>query len=98
MQRRAGQVRDRGLQGVEAVVQRQQCMLAKGNDHRLLLDAQHRGMRVLGAGPHIDGAASASPLGNRFGVDPVALGENPQALLTILYCSTDCRCRAGAPV
>ncbi|MGD9711369.1 MAG: transposase [Thermomicrobiales bacterium] len=26
------------------------------------------------------------------------LGECPQALLTILYCSTDCRCRAGAPI
>lgn len=51
-----------------------------------------------GAGPHIGRAASAPPLGNRLRVDPVPPGERPQALLTILYCSTDCRCRAGAPV
>jgi hypothetical protein len=30
----------------------------------------------------------APPLGDRLGVDAVPLGENPQALLTILYCST----------
>lgn len=31
-------------------------------------------------------------------VDPVALGQRPQALLTILYCSTDRLCRCGAAV
>ena len=31
-------------------------------------------------------------------VDAVALGENPQALLTMLYRLTDCPCRAAAPV
>ena len=39
VQRRARQVRDRGLQGIEAIVQRQQCVLAKGNDDRLVLKA-----------------------------------------------------------
>ena len=38
MQGRARQVRDRRLQRVEAVVERQQGMLAEGDDHRLLLD------------------------------------------------------------
>ncbi|KFG66558.1 hypothetical protein JH26_28490 [Microvirga sp. BSC39] len=37
MQRRAGQVRDRGLEGVEAVIQRQQGVPAEGDDHRLLI-------------------------------------------------------------
>jgi len=37
-------------------------------------------------------------LRNRLLVDPVTLGQNPQALFTILYCSTDCLCRGGAPV
>jgi hypothetical protein len=37
MQRRARQVRDAGLQGVEAVVQRQQGVAAEGDDDRLLL-------------------------------------------------------------
>ena len=31
-------------------------------------------------------------------VDAVAFGERPQALLTILYCSTDRLRRCGAPV
>jgi len=37
MQGRPGQMRDRRLQGIEAVVQRQQCMLAEGDDDRFLL-------------------------------------------------------------
>src|SRR4051794_38880350 len=37
-------------------------------------------------------------LGHRLRVDPVAPGQHPQALLTILYCSTDRRRRAGAPM
>ena len=37
MQGGPGQMRDRRLQGVEAVVQRQQCMLAEGDDDRFLL-------------------------------------------------------------
>ena len=31
-------------------------------------------------------------------MDPIALGERPQALLTMLYRSTDRRCRRGAPM
>ena len=38
------------------------------------------------------------PLGDRLGVDAVALGQHPQALLTMLYRSTDRLCRGGAPV
>ena len=41
---------------------------------------------------------SALPLGDRLLVDPVALGERPQALLTMLYRSTDRLCRRGAPM
>lgn len=37
MQRRAGQVRDRGLERVEAVVQRQECVAAKGDHHCFVL-------------------------------------------------------------
>jgi hypothetical protein len=39
-----------------------------------------------------------APLRNSLLVDPVALGQRPQALLTMLYRSTDCLCRGGAPV
>ncbi len=39
-----------------------------------------------------------SPLGDGLLVDPIALGERPQALLTMLYRSTDRLRRGGAPV
>ncbi len=35
MQRRAGQMRDRRLQGIEAIIERQQGVPTKGNDDRL---------------------------------------------------------------
>ena len=38
------------------------------------------------------------PLRDSLLVDTVALGERSQALLTILYCSTDCLRRGGAAV
>lgn len=38
------------------------------------------------------------PLGDGLLVDPVALGQNPQTLLTMLYRSTDRLCRRGASV
>jgi hypothetical protein len=40
----------------------------------------------------------ASSTVDGLGVDPVALGQRSQALLTILYCSTDCLSRCGAAV
>ena len=42
MQGRAGQVRDRRLQGIKTVIKRQQRVFAEGNDDRLFLNAQHR--------------------------------------------------------
>src|SRR6185503_489147 len=38
------------------------------------------------------------PFADRLLVDPVALGQRSQALLTMLYRSTDRRCRRGAPM
>ena len=43
----------------------------------------------------MDGAAGL-PFGDGFPIDAVALGKAPQAFLTMLYRSTDCRCRCGA--
>jgi hypothetical protein len=88
MQRRPRQVGNAGLQGIEAVIKRQQSVLPERHDDRFFRDAQHRGMGILGARPDIGCAAPPPPLGNRLGVDPMPFGENPQALLTILYCST----------
>ena len=49
-------------------------------------------------GPVGPGRSCGSPLGDGLGVDAAALGEAPQAFLTMLYRSTDCRCRCGAAV
>ncbi len=38
------------------------------------------------------------PLGYRLGVDAAPTSQHSQALLTMLYRSTDRRCRGGAPV
>lgn len=45
MQRGAGQLRDRGLKSVEAIVQRQQRVPAKGNDNGFLLKRKNGGLR-----------------------------------------------------
>ncbi len=42
--------------------------------------------------------AALLPLGDGLGIDTVALGKRPQALLTMLYRSTDRLCRCGAAV
>ena len=38
------------------------------------------------------------PLGDGLLIDPVAPSQSPQALLTMLYRSTDRLCRRGAPM
>src|SRR4028119_1892452 len=93
-----GQGWNRGLQGVEAVIQRQEGVAAEGHDDCLLLGREDRRVRRLGAGPLVIRRGALLPLGDCFLIDAVALGERPQALLTMLYRSTDCRSRAGAPV
>jgi hypothetical protein len=49
MQCRSGQVRQHGLQDIQAIVQLKQCMLAKCNDQRLFLRREDGGVRVLRA-------------------------------------------------
>ena len=44
VQRGASQLRNRGLQGVQAVIERQQSVLAERNDDGLLLDGQDGGL------------------------------------------------------
>ena len=87
-----------GCKAVKAVVERQQRVLAEGDDDRLLLDRQHRRPRFLRSGRQVGHRAPLPPLGDGLLVDPVALGQRPQALLTMLYRSTDRLCRCGAPV
>src|SRR5690349_2408408 len=73
-------------------------MFAKGDDDCLVIDRQHRGLRIFRPCLQIRGGGALLPLGNGFGIDAVALGEVPQALLTMLYHSTNRLCRCGATV
>src|SRR5690242_11335354 len=98
VQRRAGQGRDSGLQRVKAVIERQQRVAPEGDDNGLVLRREHGRARVPGPGALVGNRRPGSPLSNRLRIDPVAPGENPQALLTMLYRSTHRLCRAGAPV
>lgn len=91
-------MRNAGLQSIEAVVQRKQRVPAEGDDHRFLLDRQHGRSRDPRAGGEIGGGGPLLPLGDGLLVDPVAPGQRPLARLNMLYRSTDCLSRCGAPV
>jgi hypothetical protein len=91
-------VRYRGLQGIKTVVERQECVLAEGDDDRLVLDRKHCRLRVLRSGLQISDGAALFPLGDGLGIDAVPPGKAPQALLTMLYRSTERLCRCGAAV
>ena len=68
MQRRARQMRDRRLQGVEAIVERKQRVLTEGDDNRFLFNREHRGRRRLRSRRRVSGSRSALPLGDLSGV------------------------------
>ena len=57
-------MRDRRLQGVEAIVERQQRMPAEGDDDRLLLDRQNRRLWLLRPGPLIGDRGALLPFGD----------------------------------
>src|SRR6476660_6450651 len=73
-------------------------MLAKGDDDGLVLKRQAGGFWLFRAGRKIGHRTALLPFCNGLWIDPIALGQRPQALLTILYCSTDCLCRCDAAV
>jgi len=51
---------------------------------------------MLGAGRQIGDRAAPPPLSDGVQIDPVTPSRGPQPLLTMLYRSTDRRCRCGA--
>ena len=91
-------MRDGSLQGIQAVVERQQCVPAEGDNDSLILEGKDRRARLPRPGRAISDRAALLPFCDRLGVDPAAFGEPPQALLTTLYRSTDRLCRGGAAV
>ena len=98
MQRRARQMWNGGLKRVEAIIEWQQRVPAKGDNHGLFFKGKNCRMWVLRTCRKVGQRSSFPPLGDRLLIDPIALRKCPQALLTILYCSTDCLCRCGAAV
>ena len=80
VQRRPGQMWDRRLQGIEAVVQRKQRVAPEGHHHGFFLNRQRRGPGLLRAGPQIGRGRPLAPLDDRLLVDPVAPRQRPQAL------------------
>src|SRR6266567_7526867 len=91
-------MRDRRLQGIETVVERQQRMPSESDDDRLVLDGQDRGLRLSWSCRQIGDGAALLPFGHGLLIDAVTPGKRPQALLTMLYRSTDRLCRCGAAV
>jgi hypothetical protein len=73
-------------------------MSAERHDDRLLFNRKNCRFWVLGACPLVGERVAIAPLGHRLRIDAVALRQSPQALLTMLYRSTDCLSRGGAPM
>jgi len=71
VQRGAAEMRDRCLQGVEAVVERQQGVPAEGDHHRFLFGRQYRRVRRLRTHRRIVHEGPLAPLGHRLVVEPV---------------------------
>ena len=67
-------MRDGGLQGIKAIVERQQRMLAEGNHDGLLLDGQDRRARVFRPHGRIVDEGPLLPLGDGLGIEAVAFG------------------------
>jgi hypothetical protein len=98
MQRRSRQLREGGLEGVEAIVERQERVPPECDDNGLILDRQNRRSRLFRPGRYVDDRVALLPFGDGLLVDAVALGQRPKARLTMLYRSTDCLRRCGAAV
>lgn len=64
-------MRDRRLQGIEAIVEGQQRMASEGDDCGLLLGRQDRGAHHLRPHRRIVHEATLAPLGHRLLVEPM---------------------------
>lgn len=84
MQGRTCQMRNAGLQGIKAVIQRQQRMPAKRHDHRFVRLGQNRGSRLFGTCLLILDSLALSPFCNCFRVDPELLAQRRERSLRSL--------------
>lgn len=74
MKGRSGEMRDRGLQRIKTIIERQQRMLAEGDGDRFLFWCQHRRAGRLGAHRRVLDEVALLPLRNRLGIEAVAFG------------------------
>jgi hypothetical protein len=70
MQRRPRQMRQRCLQGIKAVIERQERVPANGDDYCLVLDRQHRRLGLFRTGWKIGNRKPLPPLGYGFWLIP----------------------------
>ena len=84
MQGRACQMGNAGLQGIKAVIQRQQRMPAKRRDHCFVRLGQNCGSRLFGTCLLILNRLTLSPLCNCFRVDPELLAQRRERSLRSL--------------
>jgi hypothetical protein len=75
MQGGACEVGDGGFQGIEAVVQWQQRLLAEGDDDRLLFAGEHRGSGLLGSHGRIGDDGALAPFCDGFQVKAIKLAQ-----------------------
>src|SRR4029077_14631516 len=71
---------------------------SEGDDDGLFLCRQDCRSGLLGSCRQVGNTGPRFPLGDGLLIDSIALGQSPQALLTMLYRSTDRLCRCGAPM
>lgn len=91
-------MRDRRLQRIKAVVQRQQGVPPEGYNHRLLGFGQDGGMRGLRPSLQILDRRPFTPLRHRLGIDSQFPAQRRErSLRSLYYCSDSVRDR-GAPV
>ena len=86
------------LQGVEAIVERQQCVSAEGNDGRFLLRREDGGARLLGPHRGVLAGVALAPLGGGLAIEAVLHGEGAHGLLGALEGSSGGVRGAGAAV
>ena len=89
MQRRPCQVRDGRLQGMEAVVRRQQRMTPECDDRRFFGLVRNRRARLFRTRLEILDRCPLPPLGNRLWIDAGFLAQRRERSLRSLQCSFD---------
>jgi hypothetical protein len=72
MQRRSREMWNGGLEGIEAIIERQERVLAKGDDQRFFRFAEHCRPRLSGSHPSIAHRTTSAPFSSGLGIDAVA--------------------------